>query len=87
VGRRDVRNHDAHYRAPDEYRFEAAEVQAFGPGKATLLVRLLDLQDKKPVNDAVIIEAKTDMGPSGMPGMSGTVVPAISEQSGLFRFG
>jgi predicted metal-binding membrane protein len=72
--------------APNDYRFEAAEVQASGPGKTTLLVRLVDLQDKKLVNGAVIIEAKTDMGPSGMAGMSGTVVPATSEPPGLYRF-
>ena len=72
--------------APDDYRFEAAEVQASGPGKTTLSVRLVDLHDKKPVNGAIIIEAKTDMGPSGMAGMSGTVVPASSEQPGLYRF-
>lgn len=72
--------------APDDYRFEVAEVQASGPGKTTLSVRLVDLQHKKPVNGAIIIEAKTDMGPSGMAGMSGTVIPASSEQPGLYRF-
>jgi hypothetical protein len=72
--------------APGDYRFEATEVSASGPGKTTLLVRLVDLRDKKPVDGAVIIEAKTDMGPSGMAGMSGTVAPATSEQPGLYRF-
>jgi hypothetical protein len=72
--------------APGDYRFVATEIQASGPGKTTLLVRLFDLRDKKPVNGAVIIEAKTDMGPSGMAGMSGTVTPATSEQPGLYRF-
>ena len=72
--------------APNDYRFEAAEVEASGPGKTTLVVRLVHRQDKEPVHGAVIIEAKTDMGPSGMAQMAGTVMPATSEQPGLYRF-
>ena len=72
--------------SPNDYRFEAAEVQASGPGKTTLVVRLVHLPDKAPVDGAVIIEAKTDMGPSGMAEMSGTVAPAMSAQPGLYRF-
>lgn len=70
---------------PNDYRFEVAEVQASGPGTTTLVVRLVHLQDKEPV-DGTVIEAKTDMGPSGMAEMSGKVVPATSEQPGLYRF-
>ena len=72
--------------APNDYRFEAAEVEASGPGKTTLVVRLVHRQDKELVHGAVIIEAKTDMGPSGMAQMAGTVMPATSEQPGLYRF-
>ena len=71
---------------PKDYRFEAVEVQASGPGKTTLAVRLVHLQNNDPVDGAVIIEAKTDMGPSGMAEMSGKVMPAPSEQAGLNRF-
>jgi predicted metal-binding membrane protein len=72
--------------APKDYRFEAAEVQASGSGQTTLAVRLVHLRDNEPVDGAVIIEARTDMGPSGMAEMSGTVVRAVSEQAGLYRF-
>jgi predicted metal-binding membrane protein len=72
--------------APNDYRFEAAEVEASGPGKTTLVVRLVHRQDKESVHGAVIIEAKTDMGPSGMAQMAGTVMPATSEQPGLYHF-
>jgi predicted metal-binding membrane protein len=72
--------------APNDYRFEAAEVEASGPGKITLVVRLVHRPDKQPVHGAVIIEAKTDMGPSDMAQMAGTVMPATSEQPGLYRF-
>jgi len=72
--------------APNDYRFEAAEVEASGPGKTTLVVRLVHRPDKEPVHGAVIIEAKTDMGPSDMAQMAGTVMPATSEQPGLYRF-
>src|SRR4051794_1312621 len=72
--------------APNDYRFEAAKVEAFGPGKTALVVRFVHRQDKEPVHGAVIIEAKTDMGPSGMAQMTGTVMPATSERPGLYRF-
>jgi hypothetical protein len=72
--------------APNEYRFEAAEVQTLEPGKTTVVVRLVHVQDKKPVEEAVILESKTDMGPSGMGEMSGKVTATTSDQSGLYRF-
>jgi len=72
--------------APNDYLFEAAGIQTTGPGKTTLVVRLVSSNDKKPVGNAVITEAKTDMGPSGMAAMSGTVSPAASDQPGIYRF-
>jgi predicted metal-binding membrane protein len=69
-----------------DYRFEAIEVQALGPGKTTVAVRLVHVPDKKPVDGAVIVEVKTDMGPGGMPEMSGKVAPLPSEQPGIYRF-
>jgi hypothetical protein len=50
------------------------------------VVRLVSSDDKKPIDNAVITEAKTDMGPSGMAAMSGTVSPATSDQPGVYRF-
>jgi predicted metal-binding membrane protein len=72
--------------APNDYRFEMFQVQAAGPGKTTVAVRLVHLPDKKPVEGAVILEAKTDMGPSGMAEMSGKVTPLSSDQPALYRF-
>jgi hypothetical protein len=42
--------------------------------------------DKKPIEGAVILEAKTDMGPGGMVEMSGKVTPLPSDQPALYRF-
>ena len=72
--------------APSDYRFEPVEVQASGPGETTVVVRLVHVRDKKPVEGAVILESKTDMGPSGMGGMSGKVTATTSDQPGLYRF-
>jgi predicted metal-binding membrane protein len=72
--------------APNDYRFEVVEVQAAGPGKTTVAVRLVHMPDDKPVEGAVILEFKTDMGPSGMAEMSGKVTPLPPRQPGLYRF-
>jgi predicted metal-binding membrane protein len=72
--------------APNDYRFEAVEVQPSGPGKTTVVVRLVHVPDKKPIDGAVIIESKTDMGPSGMGEMFGKVTASISRQPGVYRF-
>src|SRR5262249_54331343 len=68
------------------YRFELVDVQAAGLGKTALAVRLMHVPDKEPVEGAVIVEAKTDMGPSGMAEMSGKVTPLTTDQAGLYRF-
>jgi predicted metal-binding membrane protein len=72
--------------APNDYRFEAAEVEASGLGKTTVVVRLVHVLDKKPVDGAVIVESKTNMSPSGMGEMSGKVTATPSDQLGLYRF-
>jgi hypothetical protein len=72
--------------APNDYRFEVAEVKSTGLGKTMVVVRLVHLRDQEPVDGAVIIDAKTDMGPSGMAEMSGIVSSTTSNQPGLYRF-
>jgi predicted metal-binding membrane protein len=72
--------------APKDYRFETAETQASGPGKTTIVVRLVHVRDKKPVDGAIILESKTDMGPSGMAEMFGKVTAITSDRPGLYRF-
>jgi predicted metal-binding integral membrane protein DUF2182/YtkA-like protein len=72
--------------APGDYRFEVAEVLPAGPGKTTVVVRLMHEPDMTPVEGAVIVDSKTDMGPSGMIEMSGKVTPLRSDQAGRYRF-
>jgi predicted metal-binding membrane protein len=72
--------------APDDYRFEVVEVQPSGQGTTAVTVRLLHVPEQQPVGGAVIVEAKTDMGPSGMAAMSGKVTPLGSDRPGLYRF-
>jgi predicted metal-binding membrane protein len=69
-----------------DYRFELVEARPAGPGKTTVAVRLAHVADNKSVEDAVILEARTDMGPGGMPEMTGKVTPLPSGQPGLYRF-
>jgi predicted metal-binding membrane protein len=72
--------------ASADYRFEVVEAQAAGPGKTTVTVRLVHVADNKPVKGAVILEAKTNMGPSGMPEMTGKVTPLSSDEPRLYHF-
>jgi hypothetical protein len=72
--------------APNDYRFELVQAQPAGPGKTAVTVRLVHVPDSKPVAGAVLLDTKTDMGPSGMTEMVGKVSPLPSDQPGLYRF-
>ena len=72
--------------APNDYRFELVQAQLAGPGKTAVTVRLVHVPDSKPVAGAVLLDTKTDMGPSGMTEMVGKVSPLPSDQPGLYRF-
>ena len=72
--------------AHPDYRLKVTAARPAGPGRTTVTVRLVHTPDSKPVEGAVILEAKTDMGPGGMPEMSGKVTPLPSDQPGLHRF-
>ncbi len=72
--------------APNDYRFMVADTPVSAPGKTMVAVRLIRAADDKPVDDATIVEAKTDMGPGGMAEMSGRVAPVASDRPGVFRF-
>ena len=61
--------------APNDYRFELVQAQPAGPGKTAVTVRLVHEPDSKPVASAVLLDTKTDMGPSGMAEMPGKVSP------------
>src|SRR5947209_13567599 len=72
--------------APNDYRFELVQAQPAGAGKTAVTVRLVHVPDSKPVAGAVLLDTKTDMGPSGMTEMAGKVSPLPSDQPGLYRF-
>jgi predicted metal-binding membrane protein len=72
--------------APNEYRFEVVDAPTTVSGKTMVTVRLVHASDNKPVGEAAIVEAKTDMGPAGMPEMSGKVTPAALDHPGVYRF-
>jgi hypothetical protein len=72
--------------APNDYRFELVQAQPAGPGKTAVTVRLVHVPDSKPVAGAVLLDTKTDMGPSGMTEMVGKVSTLPSDQPGLYRF-
>jgi predicted metal-binding membrane protein len=70
----------------NEYSFEVVGAPTGVPGKTTVAVHLVHASDNRPVDEAAIVEAKTDMGPAGMAEMSGRVTPAASDHPGVFRF-
>ena len=72
--------------ANPNYRLEVIEARSTGPGKTRVTVRLAHVPDNKLVDGAVILDAKTDMGPGGMPEMTGKVSQLPSDQPGLYRF-
>ena len=72
--------------APNDYRFELVQAQPAGLGKTAVTVRLVHVPDSKLVAGAVLLNTKTDMGPSGMTEMVGKVSPLPSDQPGLYRF-
>ena len=72
--------------ANPNYRFQLIEARSAGSGKTTLTVRLAHMPDNDPVDGAVILDAKTNMGPGGMPEMTGKVTPLPSDQPELYRF-
>jgi predicted metal-binding membrane protein len=72
--------------APNDYRFLVVDAPVSAPGKTMVAVHLIRVADNKPVDDATIVEAKTDMGPGGTAEMSGKVTPVASHRPGVFCF-
>ena len=72
--------------ASQDYRVELAGTpQPAAGGKSIVSVRLMRTKDGKPVTDAVVFEAKADMGPASMAAMTAPVRP-IPAKDGLYRF-
>jgi hypothetical protein len=76
----------ASWAAANDYKFELVTAKPAGAGKNDITVRLIHVSDGKPVADAVIIESKTDMGPSGMAEMPGKVTLPKTDENGVYRF-
>lgn len=70
----------------NDYRFEAAG-PAEKAGKATVVkVRLVRVPDGKPVDGAVIIQTRFDMGPEGMAEMTAPAkVAGPAGEPGVYR--
>ncbi|MDB5394691.1 MAG: hypothetical protein JWM91_2197 [Rhodospirillales bacterium] len=74
------------FAAASDYKFELVSAAPAGAGKNNVAVRLVHMPDGKPVADAVIIESKTDMGPSGMAEMPGKVMAPRTDKDGIYQF-
>src|ERR1700741_3549354 len=72
--------------AAGDYRFEiAGNPQASPGGKSIVGVRLTHTPDNKPVEGAIIIETRADMGPDGMKEMTAPI-KALPAEAGVYRF-
>jgi hypothetical protein len=69
-----------------DYRFELAGKPEVSGGKDIVRVRLVHLSDGKPVPGAVIFESRADMGPMGMPTMTGPIKAMPSKEPGIYSF-
>ncbi len=74
------------FAAASDYKFELASAAPAGGGENIVAVRLVHIADGKPVAGAVIIESKTDMGPSGMAEMPGKVTAPKTDKDGIYQF-
>lgn len=68
-----------------DYRFELVGKPLLSAKKDIVQIRLVRVADGKPVPDAVIFEAKADMGPAGMETMTAPV-RVLPPKSGLYSF-
>lgn len=68
-----------------DYRFETIGKPTASGGKDVVQVRLVHLPDGKALTDAVIFEAKADMGPAGMQTMTAPVTP-LPGKDGVYGF-
>jgi YtkA-like protein len=73
--------------AAGDYRFETVGApEAAAAGKSIVAVRLTHAPDGKPVEGAVIIQTRADMGPDGMKEMTAPVKALPPKNAGIYRF-
>lgn len=70
----------------EDYALELVETTRPVGAGAILTVRLTDLRNGAPVEDAVIFATRMDMAPDGMETMTTPVTLLPTEAPGLYRF-
>ena len=72
--------------AARDYQFELVGPPKSMNGMNTVSIRIVHLPDRKPVNGAIIIETRADMGPEQMAAMMAPVKAVPSAQPGVYAF-
>ena len=71
--------------AAKDYRFELVGAPS-NSGKATVIkVKLIHIPDGKPVQGAIIIQTKLDMGPEGMASMTAAAKASTAAETGVYQ--
>lgn len=68
------------------YTFSATTKEVAMDGNAVIDVRLVHQPTGKPIEGAVIFDARFDMGPDGMGSMAAPVEAQGSPEAGVYRF-
>ncbi|MBL8884223.1 MAG: FixH family protein [Hyphomicrobium sp.] len=68
-----------------DYEFQLVDKDV-KQGDTTVAVKLVHKSSGKPVPDAVIFAKRIDMGPDQMEGMTATLEPLPSAETGHYRF-
>lgn len=72
--------------AATNYVFEAVSPKAQAARDTVVIVRLIDRNTGKPVENAVIFQSRLDMSPDAMPDMTATLSPLPTQHAGEYRF-
>jgi hypothetical protein len=72
--------------AAGDYRFELVGNPEVSGGKSVVALRLTHTTDGKPIQGAIIIQTRADMGPDGMKEMTAPVKALPPKDPGIYRF-
>jgi hypothetical protein len=70
----------------NDYVFEPVKAEVKKGDDVVVAVRLKHKGTGKPVNDAVIVQTRIDMGPDGMGEMASPLTPVPSGEPGVYSF-
>jgi hypothetical protein len=70
----------------NDYVFEPVKAEVKKGDDVVVAVRLKHKATDKPVADAVIVQARIDMGPDGMGDMVSPLAPVPSNDPGVYAF-